>query len=160
MGRVYLGPETTARLPGRCPWSCASGELSSALVSLRSHRVSTRDTTFQLRTRAAGLLEARLVSTMRFRKTTELFSRVPSQRPLQIAVYTDEPESLRPVLSANPRVSARFLRPSTYASKVDADVVILDRFAPPALRPYRPSGLSRPQGRLRCACAQTSRSPS
>src|SRR5436190_6364480 len=92
------------------------------------------DTTFQLRTRAAGLLEARLVSNDALPEDDRAVLEVPSQRPLRIAVYTDEPESLRPVLSANPRVNARFLRPSMFASNVDADVVILDRFAPPAAR--------------------------
>ena len=134
---VFISARTDGQAPRTMPVELRFG---GAVVGARQLTLAPgidSDTTFQLRTRAAGLLEARLVSNDALPEDDRAVLEVPSQRPLQIAVYTDEPESLRPVLSANPRVSARFLRPSTYASKVDADVVILDRFAPPAGRTGR-----------------------
>jgi hypothetical protein len=51
---------------------------------------------------------------------------------LRVLVYTDEPDLLRPVFAANPEVEAVFLTPAQYRRSADADIVVLDRFSPPA----------------------------
>jgi hypothetical protein len=58
---------------------------------------------------------------------------LPALPTLQITVYSDNPDLLRPVLSSNPRVLAVYRRPSEYRPD-DSGLVILDRFAP-AVRP-------------------------
>jgi hypothetical protein len=46
-------------------------------------------------------------------------------------VYSDQPELLKPVLSATPRVTAVYRKPGEYRAS-DSGLVILDRFIPPA----------------------------
>jgi hypothetical protein len=87
--------------------------------------------TFTVRTRAAGLLEARLIADDALPEDNRSAVELPAQRALKVVVYSPQPESLRPVLAANPHVAAEFLQPSAYAGAQDADVVILDEFAPP-----------------------------
>ena len=112
-----------------------------ALVGARALTLnanSDQETTFKLRTRAAGLLEARIVSNDAFPEDDRAALELPSQRPIRVAVYTAEPESLRPVLAANPHVEPQFHLPSAWHANPEADVVILDRFAP-EVRPTVPT---------------------
>lgn len=87
---------------------------------------------FQYRTRAAGWLEARLLPPDDFPGNDRAVLEVPARRPLKVAVYSEEPDTLRPVLTANPDVEPVFRKPSEYQPAADADIVILDRFSPPA----------------------------
>jgi hypothetical protein len=50
-----------------------------------------------------------------------------------VAVYTAQPELLRPVLTANPQVEAIYRSPAEYDPKIDAQIVILDGFRPPEM---------------------------
>jgi Aerotolerance regulator N-terminal/von Willebrand factor type A domain len=56
---------------------------------------------------------------------------LPKLGLLRMAVYTSRPEVLKPLLQANHRLVAEFLRPDQYLPKPDADVMLLDQFAPP-----------------------------
>lgn len=56
---------------------------------------------------------------------------LPKPGLLRMAVYTSRPEVLKPLLQANHRLVAEFLRPDQYAPKPAADVMLLDQFAPP-----------------------------
>lgn len=56
---------------------------------------------------------------------------LPRSGLLRVAIYTARPEVLRPLLEANQRVSAQFYNPSQYQPNPRADVILLDRFAPP-----------------------------
>jgi hypothetical protein len=87
--------------------------------------------TFQYRTRAAGWLEARLMTRDAFPQDDRALLELPSQKPLRVAVFSAQPNLLRPVLSANRRFAATFSSPSAYTSKPEADVVVVDRFRPP-----------------------------
>ena len=53
-----------------------------------------------------------------------------AQPTLAVIVYSAQPELLRPVLSATPRVAAVYRRPEEYRAN-DTGLVILDRFIPP-----------------------------
>jgi hypothetical protein len=97
---------------------------------------SEQEATFTYSTRAAGLLEARLLTRDAFPGDDRAVLELPRERKLQIAVYTDDPESLRPILEADPHVSAEFLPTAKYQKETKAGLVILDRFSPPS----RPSG--------------------
>ena len=97
--------------------------------------VSEQETTFTYRTRAAGIVEAKLLTNDAFPQDDRAVLELPQQKQLRVAVYTSEPELLRPVLSANPNMTAVFQTPASYRpDPPDTDIVILDRFAP-ALRP-------------------------
>lgn len=56
---------------------------------------------------------------------------LPRNALLRIAVYTSRPETLRPLLEANQRVSATFYSPSQYQARPPADMMLLDEVSPP-----------------------------
>jgi len=55
---------------------------------------------------------------------------LPAQPNLAVTVYSEDPDLLRPALSATPRVTAVFRKPSQYRPD-DSGLTILDRFIPP-----------------------------
>ena len=93
---------------------------------------SEQETTFTYRTRAAGVVEAKLLSNDAFPQDDRAVLELPQQKNLRVIVYTNEPELLRPVLNANPNLTATYESPATYRpDPKDIDILILDRFAPP-----------------------------
>jgi hypothetical protein len=87
--------------------------------------------TFAYRTHAAGYLEARLNSRDAFPQDDRAVVELPPEKPLRVVVYSSEPALLKPLISSN-QVDAVFEPPARYDPQVKADIVILDRFAPPA----------------------------
>jgi hypothetical protein len=57
---------------------------------------------------------------------------LPAQKALRVVVYSNEPELLRPLIASNLQVNAVFQPTSKYDAQANADVVVLDRFVPPA----------------------------
>jgi len=86
--------------------------------------------TFTYRTHAAGYLEARLNARDAFPQDDRAVVEIPSEKPLRVVVYSNEPALLKPLISSN-QVNAVFEPPAKYDPQVKADIVILDRFAPP-----------------------------
>lgn len=89
-----------------------------------------KETTFEYRTRAAGLLGVTLTPHDGFPADDHAELELPAQPTLPVTVYSSEPDLLRPILSATPRVHATFRKPEEYRPD-DRGLVILDRFAPP-----------------------------
>jgi hypothetical protein len=89
--------------------------------------------TFAYKTHAAGYLEARLNSRDAFPQDDRAVVELPSERPLRVTVYSNEPALLKPLLAFNAQVNASFESPAKYDPHVKADIVILDRFSPPSL---------------------------
>lgn len=89
-----------------------------------------QEAVFRVNTVAAGLLEARLMVRDAFPDDDVAILELPRQRIISVAVYSDAPESLRPVLEASPQVKAAFYPPSAYTPKPEADLIILDGVAP------------------------------
>ncbi len=93
-----------------------------------------REASFEYRTQANGLLEARLLPDDAFPDDNRAVLELPEQRALNVVVYSNEPELLRPLLSATPRVKATFRKPAEYEPPgPDVGLVILDRFRPKTL---------------------------
>jgi len=88
--------------------------------------------TFRFTTRAAGWLEARLLTNDPFVQDHRAILELPARKVLPVAVYSTEPDLLRPVFNAIPGVQASFLAPSSYDPKLRGGIVLLDRFAPSA----------------------------
>lgn len=88
-----------------------------------------RNIVFEQRTQAAGLLEARLSTKDGFSGDDRVVVELPSRRPLKVAVYSDDADSLRPLFAASARIEPVFRRTPEYNPAADADVVVLDRFA-------------------------------
>jgi hypothetical protein len=93
---------------------------------------------FRFKTRAAGWLEARLPSQDAFRQDAfnqdrRAILELPPRGVAPVTVYSAEPDPLRPVFTAIPGIQAKFLSPAQYDPKARTGIVLLDRFAPPAL---------------------------
>ncbi|HEY1754694.1 MAG TPA: VWA domain-containing protein [Bryobacteraceae bacterium] len=89
--------------------------------------------TFSYKTNVGGYLEARLNVKDAFPQDDRALIELPAQASLHIIVYSKEPQLLRPLFASNPQVDTAFEDPSKYDPAVKADVVVLDRFAPPAM---------------------------
>ncbi len=55
---------------------------------------------------------------------------LPRTGLIDVTVYTNRPEALRPLLEPNHRLSVKFLSPSAYNPNPMSDVMLLDSFAP------------------------------
>jgi len=92
---------------------------------------SEREAMFEYRTRAAGLLEATLLPHDGFPADDHAVLELPPQPSLTVVVYSNEPDLLRPVFTAIPRVHVIFRPTSEYQAGPIDELVILDRFRPP-----------------------------
>jgi hypothetical protein len=92
-----------------------------------------QEITFPLRTRAAGWLEARLLTRDALPDDDRAIVEVPAQPPLRVAVFSDHPELLKPLFSANPLVQASYQPAAGYRADAPADVFLLDHFDPPRM---------------------------
>jgi hypothetical protein len=88
------------------------------------------EASFEYRTAAAGILDVKMLPHDAFPADDQAELELPAQPHLSVTVYSDEPDLLRPVLSATPRLTAVYRNPSEYRSG-DTGLVILDRFIPP-----------------------------
>jgi hypothetical protein len=91
---------------------------------------SDAETTFQYRTASSGMIGVYITPHDAFPADDHADLELPAQPRLNVTVYSNQPELLKPVLSATPRVTAVYRKPSEYRAD-DAGLVILDRFIPP-----------------------------
>ncbi len=98
------------------------------------------DTTAQytFTTRSAGELAASISPGGSLRSDDRASVFLPQNEIVRIAVYTDRPQILRPLVEANHQLQAIFFTPAQYSPKPNASVIILDRFDP-AVPPGLPS---------------------
>lgn len=88
------------------------------------------EATFEYKTAAAGILAVNLSPHDAFPSDDHAELELPGQAMLTVTVYSREPDLLRPVLSATPRIAAVYRKPEEYRPG-DRGLVILDRFVPP-----------------------------
>jgi hypothetical protein len=86
--------------------------------------------TFTHAAKTGGFLEARLNVRDAFPQDDRAMVELPPQASSRVAVYSEEPQLLRPLFAANPQVEAVFETPDKFDPAVKADVVVLDRFTP------------------------------
>ena len=95
---------------------------------------SETQATFAFQAKKAGLLEARVTSTNgrgdAFPQDDTAVIEVPIGKPLRVAVYSPEPDLLKPLLAGNPQVEATFDLPAKFDAQAAADIVVFDRFVP------------------------------
>jgi len=110
-------------------------QFGGAAVGSRSFSLKPgeeQQATFAYKTHAAGYLEARLNSRDAFPQDDRAVVELPSEKPLRVMVYSNEPALLKPLIAFSGQVDATFDAPLKYDPAVKADIVILDRFAPPS----------------------------
>lgn len=98
------------------------------------------------RTRAGGWVEARLLTPDSFAGDDRATLEVPAEWLLPVTVFSNDPDSFRPVLAALPRVQAVFESPSAY-HPVKTGIVVLDRFRPDQLPAVDSIWIEPPTGR-------------
>ena len=85
---------------------------------------------FRFKTRAAGWLEARLITHDAFQQDDRAVLELPARKLLPVMIYSPEPELLRPIFTSISGVQSTFLPPSSYDPNIRSGIVLLDRFAP------------------------------
>jgi len=93
---------------------------------------------YEFRTKSAGWMEAKIQLRDGLIEDNVALLEIPEQKQVKVVVYTRQPELLRPIMAANPRINAEFVPPEAYKSDTNADIFVLDRFRP-AQRPQRPA---------------------
>jgi hypothetical protein len=97
-----------------------------------------REAAFTVRTRAAGILEARLYPVDAFGADNYAALELPELRSLHVVVYSGQPDGLRAALSSDSRVTAEIRPIASYGiqdktrNKAKAGLVILHDFGPVA----------------------------
>ena len=87
------------------------------------------EASFQVRASGAGMLGVALTPHDAFPADDSADLELPATPMLPVTVYSNEPDLLKPVLGANPRVTATYRKPEEFRSN-DKGLVILDRFIP------------------------------
>lgn len=135
---VFLAIRNYGRVARRVPVVVQFGGAPAGTAVLEVAPGATENRTFNLRTRAAGWMEARLLVRDALEEDNRAILELPALKTIRVAVYTADVEAMRPGLAAHPQIQAVYESPSAYQPEPAADVVILDRFVPPAL-PKRPA---------------------
>ncbi|MCU1273534.1 MAG: hypothetical protein JWO48_965 [Bryobacterales bacterium] len=107
---------------------------------------SEREITFEYRTRVAGLLEANLLPHDVFPEDDYAMLELPPLPSLTVTLYSSQPDLLRPMINAIPRVHAVFRPVSEYRADARDGLVIIDRFRPPQAPPGNAIWLEPPSG--------------
>lgn len=115
----------------------AAGRVAVGAQRLTLNAGGDTEASFQYHTTAAGMLGVTLTPHDVFPADDHAEIELPAQPTLAVTVYSNDPELLRPVLAATPRVAATFRKPAEYRPN-DGGLVILDRFVP-AERPHADS---------------------
>ena len=76
------------------------------------------ETMFQYRTAAAGILAVNLAPHDAFPADDHAEVELPGQTALTVTVYSREPELLRPLLAATPRITAVYRKPEEYRAEI------------------------------------------
>lgn len=92
---------------------------------------SEQQATFSYRATSRGYLEARLNVVDAFPQDDRAVIELPGQTSLHVAIFSKDPSMLKALFASNPQLDVVFQQPSEYDPAVKADVVVLDRFAPP-----------------------------
>jgi hypothetical protein len=108
----------------------STGRVAAGSQHLTLPAGTEKEASFEYRTDAAGILGVTLSPHDAFPADDRAELELPAQPTLAVTVYSAEPELLKPLLGATPRVAAVYRKPAEYRSN-DAGLVILDRFIPP-----------------------------
>lgn len=122
-------------------------QFAGAPVGSRSVTVAANgelEAAFELRTRVAGLLEARIrAAGDAFPGDDRAVLELPALPVVPVTVCTDQPAIFRPLLEAHPNVAATY-QPAGQCQPGENAVAIFDRTAPPRGFPLRRSILIEP----------------
>ena len=130
---VFVAARNYGTVPRVVPLALQFGGAIVGSRKLQLNPGKDEEATFTFRTRAAGWLEARLLIDDGLADDNRAIVELPPQKPLKVAVYTREPQLLRPELAANPMVEAQYFTPEEYKPDGNSRILIFDRFHPAEL---------------------------
>lgn len=129
---ILLTARNYSKLPQRVPLTVAFGGATVGGTVMNVVPGAAESYAFQLRTKAAGWIDARILVRDALADDNRAILELPQFKALKVQVFTNEPEALRAVLAAHGRIEAEYLSPAAWKSDTTADVVVLDRFNPPS----------------------------
>lgn len=129
---IFVAVKNYGAYPHTVPLAVLYGGSPVGSKRLNMNAGAEETATFQFKTRSAGWLEARLLVRDAFPEDDRATLELPARQSLQVTVYSDQPDLLRPVFTAIPDVKATFLPPSRFNASAATGIVLLDRFAPAA----------------------------
>jgi hypothetical protein len=121
------------RTPLSAPLEVRFGDAPLALRRVNLAPGAEQEEPVRIRTRAAGLLDIRLLVEDDFLGDNQAVLELPADPLLQVTVVTTEPGTWQPLLTSESRIQARYVAPAAYQPAPEEQLVILDRAAP--LRP-------------------------
>jgi hypothetical protein len=127
---VFVSVRNFGSAPRTVPLAIQFGGAPIASKTLFLAPGKTEESTFRFRTKAAGWVEARLLIRDAIPEDNRALLEVPQLKSIRVAVFTNEPDALRPALAAHPQIEAVFQPTSAYRADTKAAVVVLDRFTP------------------------------
>ena len=133
---VFVAVKNYSRQVENAPLAVTFGSAPVGSARLTLAPGAEETARIEFRTKAAGYLEARLVLRDAIAEDNGATLELPEQKLVRVMVYTREPNLLRPLLNANRWLTATYAPPEEYKPDADAEILILDRFAPTA-KPLR-----------------------
>ena len=129
---IYVSASNYGALPRPVTLTAAFNGRAFGVQRMTLDPGDEQETSFNLRTDGAGTLAIELAPHDAFDADNRAELELPAQPDLAVTVYSSEPDLLRPMLDANPRIVATYRSPAEYAASGDrTGLVILDRFVPP-----------------------------
>ncbi len=128
---IYVAVKNYGTRPRQIQLSLMFGGAPAGSKSMALKPGAEEQATFTYRTKVAGYLEARITPHDSFPQDDRAVIELPAQKPLSVVVYSAEPQALRALFASNSQVDATFEPVAKYDAQAKADIVVLDRFAPP-----------------------------
>ena len=135
---IFIAVRNYGRAPEAVPLIVTFGNAPIGSSRLQLAPGAEETARYEFRTKSAGWMEARIQLRDGLLEDNVALLEIPEQKQVRVAIFTRQPELLRPLMAANPRISAAYALPETFKPDTDADVVIIDRFRP-SQKPQRPT---------------------
>ncbi|MBL8237767.1 MAG: BatA and WFA domain-containing protein [Bryobacterales bacterium] len=135
---IFIAVRNYGRAPETVPLMLTFGNAPIGSSRLTIAPGAEETARYEFRTKAAGWMEARLQLRDGLAEDNVALLEIPEQKQVRVAIFTRQPELLRALMAANPRITAAYAPPEAYKADTDADILVLDRFRP-AQAPKRPA---------------------
>lgn len=129
---VFVTAHNYGTQPRKIPVALAYGHAPVASGLLDLAPGADQNGRYEFRTKAGGELEVRLIVNDAIEADNHAIFELPAQRLLEVDVYSDQPDLLRPFLAIHPWIKPKFMPTNSYTPDTKASVVILDHFNPSA----------------------------
>lgn len=118
------------RGPLSAPLEVRFGDAPLAVRRITLAPGTEQEEVIRIRTRAAGLLDIRLMAEDDFMGDNQAVLEMPAEPLLKVTVVTPEPATWQPLLASESRLEPRYAAPAAYQPTPEEQLVILDRAAP------------------------------